>query len=113
MVVRGRSGSPRKERMELDLYTVVHPIGPDNYPGQQRGWRWAIHTDARFEQWQKGCINAGWEADRSSAEAVLSVVLITARRALFAAGVKSNVSAHVLADCPFTAGMADELAVLI
>lgn len=98
--------------MELKLYTVLHPIGPDDCPGQPEGWRWAIHTDTNFHQWKDGCIMAGQEANRMSSESALSIVLLTGRRMLTAAGCTSSVEAHVLADCPFTADMVAELAVL-
>lgn len=96
----------------MDLYTVVHPIGPDDFPWHPQGWRWAIHTDDQFHQVDKGCINAGAEATQVEAESMLSRVLITARRSLTAAGVESKVVAHVLADCPLTKDIVDELAVI-
>ena len=42
----------------LKLYTVIHPMEPDNPWNKTSGWRWAIHTDIRFDQWQSGCIYA-------------------------------------------------------
>lgn len=94
----------------MDLYTVVHPIGPDDYPGQPQGWRWAIHTDDQLHQVAHGCLNAGWEASQAEAERTLSFVLITVRRALNAANVGHTVVAHTLADCPLTADIVDEIA---
>lgn len=97
----------------LKLYTVVHPVGPDNPWLAPEGWRWAIHSDTNFHQVDAGCINAGWQSDQASAESVLSMALITARRALTVAGVKSTVEQSVLADCPLTADIVAELAVLV
>lgn len=91
----------------------MHPIGPDSFPGQPEGWRWAIHTSSRFEQWTEGVLNAGQEQSRGDAEAVLSMVLITLRRGLHAANVPCEVAANVLTDCPLNPVLAAELAVLI
>lgn len=96
--------------MGLVLYTIVHPIGPDDVASVPDGWRWAIHTDNRFDQVNIGCVNAGWEPTRAEAESMLSRVLITARRALTAAGVKSTVAATTLTDCPLTPDIVAELA---
>lgn len=98
--------------MELTLYTVVHPIGSDNPWGAPEGWRWAIHTDTNFHQVDVGCINASWQPSKGDAESELSMVLITARRALTSAGATSTVKAHVLADCPLTPDIVAELAVI-
>lgn len=96
----------------LKLYTVVHPIPAENPWGAPEGWRWAIHTNTDFHQVDSGCINASWQPSQGDAESELSLALITARRALTCAGVKSKVEASVLADCPLTADIIAELAVL-
>lgn len=95
--------------MELKLYTVVHPIGPDDFPWHPPGWRWAIHTDERFDQIEVGCLNAGAEATKEEAESMLSRVLITARRALTAAGVQSTVVSTTFNDCPLNGDILAEL----
>ena len=97
----------------LKLYTVVHPIGPESFPDQPEGWRWAIHTDDRLHQWSEGVINAGQESSQGSAEAVLSMVLVSIRRALVAAGVEHEVIAEVMADCPLDVTLSAEIAKLI
>lgn len=97
----------------LKIYTVVHPVPADNPWGAPEGWRWAIHTDLNFHQVAEGCINASWQPSQADAESELSLVLITARRALTCAGVKSKVEATVHSDCPLTADIAAELAVLL
>jgi len=96
----------------LELFTVIHPIGPDDVPNHPQGWRWAIHTDDQFHQVEQGCINAGFEASQSEAESMLSRVLITGRRMLTAAGATSTVVAHVLADCPLTKDIVDMMAMV-
>lgn len=97
----------------LKLYTVVHPMEHDNPFNAAKGWRWAIQTNNRFDQWGTGVLNAGQEASQGDAESVLSMVLVTVRRALAAANVRAEVAASVLTDCPLNVALADELAVLI
>lgn len=97
----------------LKLYTCVHPIAPDNPWGAAEGWRWAIHSDANFHQVEAGCINASWQPSQADAESELSMVVISIRRALTVAGLKSTVEQSVLADCPLTADIVAELAVLV
>lgn len=97
----------------LKLYTVVYPIGPDSFPDQPEGWCWTIRTDTNFHQWHVGVLNSMQYETQAEAETVLSMVLITVRRALKAAGVDSEVVASVRADCPLDAALVDELAVLI
>ena len=97
----------------LKLYTVAHPIAPDNPWGAAEGWRWAIHSDPNFHQVDSGCINASWQPSQADAENELSMVLITVRRALTVAGIKSTVDRSVLADCPLTEDIVAELAVLV
>jgi len=97
----------------LKLYTVIHPMEPDNPWNKTSGWRWAIHTDIRFDQWQSGCIYAMQHESKDVAEADLSVVVLCIKRALFAAGVECEVVAHVLTDCPLNPNLVDELAQLL
>jgi len=96
----------------LKLYTVVHPLPEGNVWNCAAGWRWAIHTDANFHQVEQGCVNASWQPTQADAENELSMVLITVRRALQVAGIASEVVQQVRADCPLTADIVAELAVL-
>lgn len=95
--------------MNLTLYTVVHPIPPDNPWGAAEGWRWAIHTDANFHQADQGCINASWQPSQADAQSELSMVLLSIRRAFTAAGGTATVVGSVLAHCPLTADVVGEL----
>lgn len=94
--------------MELKLYTVVHPV----VPGDSIGWRWAIHTDLTFHRTDDCFLGAAIEPTQGDAEGVLAMVLSVLQCGLAAAGIESSVVAHVLCDCPLTADIVNELAVL-
>jgi hypothetical protein len=105
----------------LKLYTVVHPIDEGNPWNAPEGWRWAIHTDDRYDVVKMhyeipgsdaNCIIAGWQPSKADAESELSVVLMACRRTLLAVGGSSTVAQSVLADCPLNADILGELAVL-
>lgn len=96
----------------MDLYTVVHPIGPDDVPNHPQGWRWAIHTDDQFHQVEVGILNAHAHPTQQEAEAMLADVLVTVRRALTVAGIESTVAVSVLTDCPLTKDIVDQLAMV-
>lgn len=97
---------------ELQLWTVVHPILVPNPWNAPEGWRWAIHTDNRFNQVDVGCLMAGWEPTKDEAELILSRMLIMGRRAVTAVGGCSAVHAVVLHDSPLNDSIVAELQVL-
>ncbi len=59
----------------MKLFTVVHPIGPDDFGWHPACWRWAIHTNEQFDDLAR-CLNAGTSATKEDANRDLADVLV-------------------------------------